>query len=114
MTGLIITADADTPWRQPTDWPGKAAPGDPSLKYKSLMDRRPGLPNVQRVAYEPNHFEPPHSHDEDEVIYIMGGDMSLGARTVAAGDTIYVALDTRYSFRAGPAGCEFVRLGLPV
>ena len=113
--GVLITAGADVPWLEPSEaWPGRAREGEPSLTYKPLMPRKPGLPNVSRIRYAPDHFEPPHSHTEDEVFYIVAGEMALGTRTLVGGDTIYIGRDTRYSARAGAEGCEFVRVGLPL
>jgi len=105
---LSIVRDAEREWRE-TDpnWPGKAKPGEPGLSYKSLMDQ----PNLKRVRYEPGHFEPPHSHDEDEILYLLDGVIEFGDQTIGKGDSVFVPRNTRYSLRAGREGAEFVRVG---
>jgi hypothetical protein len=39
-----------------------------------------------------------HSHSADEIIYVLAGDLHLGAYSLAAGDTLSVAKDVRYKF----------------
>jgi quercetin dioxygenase-like cupin family protein len=112
---VIVIRDGDRDWCEPPeDWAGKAKPGEPSLAFKRLLPGGPGQPNMQRTRYEPNHFEPPHSHAEDEVIYVLAGVIHFGDQNLGFGDAIYVPRDTRYSLRAGAEGAEFVRVGLPV
>ena len=108
MPELTIARDIEREWREADpSWPGKARPNEPGLRYKSLME----APNIKRVQYEPEHFEAPHSHNDDEIIYLLAGQIYLGDRVVAAGDCLFVPKNTRYSLRAGPQGAEFVRLG---
>jgi hypothetical protein len=56
-----------------------------------------------------------HSHSEDEVIFVTGGHMRLGARLYGPGAAIAIAAETFYSFGVGPDGLRFVnfRAGLP-
>jgi quercetin dioxygenase-like cupin family protein len=108
---VLVIRDDDSPWKEPpAGWPGKAKPGEPGLAYKMLMGA-PGTPNLQRTRYEPGHFEPPHSHPEDEIIYLLSGSIAFGDQTLGFGDAIFVPKDTRYSLRAGDDGAEFVRVG---
>jgi quercetin dioxygenase-like cupin family protein len=113
MLGPLMVRDADQDWREvPVDWPGRTEPGEPKVVYKVLIDWNTGLPNMQRVRFEPHHFEPPHSHEEDEIIYLLQGALSFGDQTVIQNDTLFIPKNTRYSLRAGEAGAEFVRVGL--
>ncbi len=116
MAQVMVIREADKDWREVSaDWPGRHKPGEPKVIYKVLMERgEPGKPNMQRTSYEPQHFEPPHSHEEDEVLYLLGGELQFGDLTLGLGDALFVPKNTRYSLRAGAAGCEFVRVGLPV
>jgi len=49
----------------------------------------------------------PHSHDEDEIILVVEGELHAGSRIVAAGESMYVTGGTVYAFRAGPQGLRF-------
>ncbi len=40
-----------------------------------------------------------HSHSADEIIYVVHGDLQLGAYALGTGDTLSVAKDVRYKFR---------------
>jgi quercetin dioxygenase-like cupin family protein len=46
----------------------------------------------------------PHSHSQDEIIYVAVGSITLGARQVPAGSAIAVPGDRRYGFRGDDGG----------
>ena len=48
-----------------------------------------------------------HSHDEDEIILVVEGELRAGSHVVGAGGSMYVEGGTVYSFRAGPEGLRF-------
>lgn len=56
-----------------------------------------------------------HSHEEDEIIFITGGQMQLGQKLVGPGTAVAIAANTFYSFLPGPDGLTFInfRAGLP-
>jgi hypothetical protein len=49
-----------------------------------------------------------HSHEENEIIFVTGGEMRLGNRMVGQGTAIAIAAGTFYGFVPGPAGLTFV------
>jgi quercetin dioxygenase-like cupin family protein len=49
----------------------------------------------------------PHSHDEDEIILVVEGELHAGSHVLAAGESMYVPGGTVYAFRAGPEGLRF-------
>lgn len=48
-----------------------------------------------------------HSHSEDEIIFVLDGQIRLGDRLFGEGTAIAIAADTLYSFTPGPAGLHF-------
>jgi hypothetical protein len=56
-----------------------------------------------------------HSHSEDEVIFVIGGEMRIGKKLYGPGTALAIAAETLYSFTAGPAGLHFInfRAGRP-
>ena len=48
-----------------------------------------------------------HSHDEDEIILVVEGELHAGSQVVGPGGSMYVAGGTVYAFRAGPEGLRF-------
>jgi hypothetical protein len=54
------------------------------------------------------HETPVHSHDEDEVIVVIGGEIILGRRGYGPGTAIAIARDTMYGFRSGEQGLDFI------
>jgi quercetin dioxygenase-like cupin family protein len=49
-----------------------------------------------------------HAHEHDEIIYVVGGEMLVGKRTLKPGSSLFVAGETFYSFEAGPDGLHFL------
>lgn len=49
-----------------------------------------------------------HAHEQDEIIYVLAGELRFGARMVSAGDSVYIGGRTLYSFLAGPDGARFL------
>jgi hypothetical protein len=73
-----------------------------------------------------NHFPPEsagaaddeasvHSHSEDEIIFVIGGEIRLGAKLYGPGTALAIAANTLYSFSGGPQGLAFInfRAGKP-
>ena len=48
-----------------------------------------------------------HSHDEDEIILVVEGELHAGSHVVGPGGSMYVEGGTVYAFRAGPEGLRF-------
>ncbi len=49
-----------------------------------------------------------HAHAEDEIIYILAGELLIGRKRLGAGASVFVAGNTLYGFRTGPAGVRFL------
>lgn len=92
--GGVMHADADCPscelWLHENQFAGRAAPaqGDEA-----------GV----------------HCHSEDEIIFVLDGDLRLGDRLYGPGTALAIAADAFYSFSPGPDGLRFVnfRAGKP-
>jgi hypothetical protein len=50
----------------------------------------------------------PHSHTQDELIYLIGGDISLGSYHLDPGESIAIPANVRYRFESGDAGYRFL------
>ncbi len=112
MPRIVVSRDADAPWEQVSpSWQAKYKDDDRGLRFKRLLQSAPAMPNMQRTEYMSQHHEPPHSHPEDEVLFILSGEMFHGRDRLVAGDAIYIARDTTYSLRTEDAGAEFIRVG---
>lgn len=62
------------------------------------------------VSLLPDTVVDVHAHVEEEVIYVLEGELFVGGgqRSLQPGSSIYVAGSTLYSFRAGPEGLRFL------
>ena len=63
---------------------------------------------LTETEYLPNTKVAVHAHEQDEIIYVVAGEMDLGGRVLGAGSSLFVARHTLYSFSAGPSGLRFV------
>jgi quercetin dioxygenase-like cupin family protein len=50
----------------------------------------------------------PHSHTQDELIHVVSGGLTLGARRVGPGDTLAIAAGVRYGFTGDDGGFLFL------
>jgi quercetin dioxygenase-like cupin family protein len=60
------------------------------------------------VRVPPGYVVEAHAHDEDEIIFVLEGEMVLGARVVKAGSSAMIPGKTLYGFSAGPDGLRFL------
>lgn len=112
MAELMVIKDADIPWEEsPREWKAKQADGDPGVRFKRLLGGRPGQLNMQRTEYRPHHHEAPHSHPEDEILFVLSGTVYFGREALGFGDAIYIPRDKVYSLRTGETGASFARVG---
>lgn len=49
-----------------------------------------------------------HCHSEDEVIFVIDGQIRLGQKLYEPGTAVGIAANTFYSFTPGPAGLKFI------
>ncbi len=89
---------------------------------KAVPDRKEILGGMRRIRYEgsdtelqlfeakigPDQEVESHAHVEDEIVYVVGGSMRLGARVLEPGASVYIPGMTLYSFRAGPDGLHYL------
>lgn len=77
------------------------------LHENGFPGMQPATPEEQSVAV--------HSHSEDEIIFVVSGEIRLGRKLYPEGTAIAIAADTLYSFTAGPDGMRFInfRAGQP-
>ena len=63
---------------------------------------------LAELDYLPGAEAVPHKHDDDEIIYVVRGEMHFGDRVLTAGSSVYIPGDTFYGFKAGPNGLRIV------
>jgi len=60
------------------------------------------------VRVPPGFVVESHAHDEDEIVYVLQGEMALGARVLRAGSSAMIPGKTLYGFSAGADGLVFL------
>lgn len=82
--------------------------GPEDTKYRIREAGSETAPYLIEIGYPPDAVIDPHAHTEDEILYVVAGEMHLGNRIAGPGSSVFVAKDTLYGFRAGPTGVQFL------
>jgi len=53
---------------------------------------------------------PVHSHDHDEIMYVLEGGFSMGKRQCGVGTVVYLEADTKYGFEVWEEGVRFLNI----
>ena len=102
---LIMHVD-DAPWRHG----GPQEPGGPIKRGSQFLGEMERGPWILVVSGEPGRVARPHSHEQDEIIYIIEGEMKMGNKTHGPGTMIFMEHGTEYGFTAGPQGVRFLNI----
>ena len=63
---------------------------------------------LAEIEFIPNARAVVHKHDDDEIMYVVSGEMHFGNKVLKAGSSIYIPGNTYYGFTAGPEGLRVV------
>jgi quercetin dioxygenase-like cupin family protein len=68
----------------------------------------PGKLQLFEIRLEPGLEVSRHAHADDEIVYVVDGELHVGRRVCGAGSSFFIPGNTLYGFRAGPAGCRYL------
>jgi len=88
--------------------PGQYTEGELSAHYRVREPGGADEPQLLELRYEPHAEIQVHAHDEDEIIYVLAGEMHVGNRVLGPGATLAISGRTFYGFKAGPTGLQFL------
>ncbi|HVX18231.1 MAG TPA: hypothetical protein VHA73_09375 [Acidimicrobiales bacterium] len=60
--------------------------------------------SLVRTWFAPHYVLPRHTHDADCLYYVAEGELTMGNRTVKAGEGFFVPAHAPYGYDAGPEG----------
>lgn len=60
------------------------------------------------VRMEPGLEVRPHAHVEDEIVFVLEGQLTFGSHVCEAGSSVFVPGMTLYGFKVGPDGARFL------
>jgi len=112
MSRVHITEE-NSPWMSAREAladapPGHFSEGEISAHYRMRDLGTDQHPQLMEMRYEPHAEIQVHAHDEDEIVYILAGEMHLGGRVLGPGSTLSIAGGTFYGFKAGAEGLQFL------
>lgn len=79
---------------------------DPTELEGHLSFHEPGdtaTMQLMEMRLNPHTLIAPHSHDDDEIFFVVEGALHWGGKELAAGGSLYIPAGTAYSFRTGEA-----------
>jgi quercetin dioxygenase-like cupin family protein len=88
----------------------KFGEGDLRLQVRAYHPGGPDALQLMEITVAPNDGPNAHAHEEDEIMFVLEGELHFGAHVVTAGSSVHIPRRTLYSFRAGPDGCRFVNV----
>jgi hypothetical protein len=91
-------------------WAGKAPDSQPGVRFKPFAIGDGPVPRGQLVEYEVGHFEDAHSHGEDEILFLLSGQLSIDEKQLSPGTLVYIEGGTIYGPLRSQEGCRFLRL----
>ncbi len=104
MGRAIIMHVDEAPWNR--GGPNKM--GEPIVRGNQFFGDMEQGPWVMINSLHPGFVSEPHSHAQDEVIYIVQGGLSMGKRTCGPGTLVFMEKDTVYGFKVGDEGVRFL------
>ncbi|HUD30959.1 MAG TPA: cupin domain-containing protein [Novosphingobium sp.] len=60
-----------------------------------------GAMQLMEMRLNPDTLIAPHSHDEDEIFFVVTGSLCWEDKVLAKGGSLYIPAGTDYSFRTG-------------
>ena len=79
-----------------------------AAKMRIFEEGTDSSPQLFESQVPPNTVAPIHAHEQDEIIYVLEGEMLLGTKTLSRGSALFVAANARYGFKAGAEGVRFL------
>ena len=64
---------------------------------------------LMEIIEAPNGSATLHSHDLEEIFYVLEGELQFGKRVCKAGDSINIKAGTQYTFKTGTQGCRYLK-----
>lgn len=104
MTGEEFVAEKKRPGSDPARHSEEAL----ATRLRIFHEGSDSSPQLFEAQILPHAVAAPHCHVEDEIIYILDGEMLLGNRSIGRGASVFIAAHTIYGFRAGPEGVKFL------
>jgi quercetin dioxygenase-like cupin family protein len=113
MGTIRISSPSDTPQRATTelataDVLDKMSDGERAMTVRLHHAGTATEPQLLEISMRPGDATQAHAHDEHEIVFVIEGELHLGARVVGAGSSVYIPANTMYALRAGPEGLRFL------
>ena len=113
MSKFSIFSEGDAEWQSGHEIMSPEFHGEFSKEELDGLRRiqQPGSDDelqLFEIRVQPNVTAAAHAHAEDEIIYVVSGELTFGSQVLKAGCSVYIPGMSLYSFRSGPEGTHFL------
>jgi quercetin dioxygenase-like cupin family protein len=113
MSRIRIREESELPWMltrslvKPEDLE-RYSDGELNSKVRLREVGTENSPQLFEVEFEADSEIKIHAHEEDEIIFILAGQMQVGNRVLGAGASVFIKGNTLYGFKVGHQGLTFL------
>ncbi|MCB2060029.1 MAG: cupin domain-containing protein [Novosphingobium sp.] len=114
MARVRLTTEEQQPWivsgerNISEEERNKLRRGELTSEYRMREPGGDDFPQLVELRYQPDSEIRLHSHDEDEIIYVLEGAMRINNRIVGPGACLTIPGGVFYGFHAGPEGLRIL------
>lgn len=114
MARVRLTTEEQQPWivsgerNISEEERDKLRQGELTSEYRMREPGGDDFPQLVELRYRPDSEIRLHSHDEDEIIYVLEGSMRINNRTAGPGSCLTIPGGVFYGFHAGPDGLRIL------
>src|SRR5262249_4482455 len=86
----------------------RLTPAEVSDTAVRLQQGLPGKLQLFEIQLDPGLEVSTHAHNDDEIVYVVAGELHVGRRVCGPGSSMFIPGNTLYGFRAGADGCRYL------
>ncbi len=99
MSRIRFHDEENAPWMDVREF-------DSAIRMHELGDEK--SLQLYEVKMAPHAVAENHSHVQDEIIYVLSGEMHMGNRIIRAGNSVFITGGSVYGFKTGPDGLHLL------
>jgi quercetin dioxygenase-like cupin family protein len=113
MSRVRIREEHELPWMltrslvKPEDLE-RFSDGELNSKVRFREVGSDNSPQLFEVEFAPDSEVKIHAHEEDEIIFVLTGQMQVGSRVLGPGASVFIKGNTLYGFKVGHQGMTFL------
>ena len=87
---------------------GRPSTQTPDIERGFYFEGSDTEPQLYEVFLPPNYVSQSHAHSQDEIVFVIDGELDFGSGKMMPGDAVSVPANTLFGFRVGTEGARFL------